>query len=85
VIEATAQELAQMIGVSKATFWRLLKHKHAAKFITRLNTKRRYSNYRGGTVNEKNIWRVRLDDPLTPEDEARLQELLSKSQIETRY
>ncbi|MBE7473187.1 MAG: hypothetical protein HS114_28990 [Anaerolineales bacterium] len=80
VVEATAPELAAAIGVSESTFWRLLKHEHAAKFITRIGTKRRYSKTQSGTVNEKNIWRVRLDDPLTPADEEMLKRQVSPCQ-----
>lgn len=80
LVEATAQELGAAIGVSESTFWRLLRHEHASKFITRVGTKRRYSKTQSGTVNEKNVWRVRLDDPLIPADEEKLKQQLSPCQ-----
>ncbi|MCL4302962.1 MAG: hypothetical protein KJ077_45155 [Anaerolineae bacterium] len=80
LVEATAQELGAAIGVSESTFWRLLRHEHASKFITRVGTKRRYSKTQSGTVNEKNIWRVRLDDPLIPADEEKLKQQFSPCQ-----
>lgn len=81
--EATYAELALAVGMSERTVWGLLHPKDPQKkafldqFIVRNETKRRYSRKHGGTVNEKTIWKIRLDDPLTPEDEARLEQMLS--------
>ncbi|GIK42470.1 MAG: hypothetical protein BroJett011_63030 [Chloroflexota bacterium] len=76
--EATYKDLGESIGVSGLKAWRLLNPQEPerkvliARFILRSETKRRYSSTRSGTVNDKTIWRIRLDDPLTPEDEAKL-------------
>ncbi|HXV98621.1 MAG TPA: DnaA N-terminal domain-containing protein [Anaerolineae bacterium] len=81
--EATYAELAAAVGMSERTVWGLLHPKDAEKkalvdkFIIRNETKRRYSRKHGGTVNEKTIWKVRLDDPLTPEDEIELEKMMS--------
>jgi chromosomal replication initiation ATPase DnaA len=85
--EATYPELAAAIGVSTSTVKRMLSRKDPkadllARFITRLKTKRRYSNYRSGTVNETSVWQVRLDDPLTPEDEQELERRLKLSKCQ---
>lgn len=80
--EATYKELGEAIGMSEDKVGRLLNPKDPQKvamiekFILHQETKRRYSKGRGGTVNDKTIWKIRLDDPLTPEDEARLQSSL---------
>lgn len=79
--EATYEELAAAVGMSINKVWRLLNPEDADmaalvdKFIIRHETKRRYSRGRGGMVNDKTIWRIRLDDPLTPDDEDRLSKL----------
>jgi chromosomal replication initiation ATPase DnaA len=67
--EATYEQLGQATGMSKLKAWRLLHPKEPdqqallAKFIMNAETKRRYSKGRGGKVNDKTIWKIRLDDP----------------------
>ena len=41
------------------------------EFILETTTVRRYSTKRGREVNETTLWKVRLDEPLTPEDRKR--------------
>lgn len=83
--EATYQELGAAIGISESTVKRLLNPKqepqqtYVKKFVTKLKTKRRYSDKRSGTVNETSVWQVRLDDPLTPDDELELERRLKVS------
>jgi chromosomal replication initiation ATPase DnaA len=83
--EATHAELAEAVGMSERTVWGLLHPKDSQKrtfldkFIIRNETKRRYSRKHGGTVNEKTIWKIRLDDPLTPEDEIELEKMMSST------
>jgi chromosomal replication initiation ATPase DnaA len=76
--EATYKDLGESIGINGLKAWRALNPQEPerkaliARFVLRSETKRRYSSTRGGAVNDKTIWRIRLDDPLTPEDEAKL-------------
>lgn len=80
-VEATCKQIGDAVGMSEDKVWRLLNPKDPekkdllAKFILNKSTRRRYSKAHGGTVNEKTIWKIRLDDPLTPEDELELQNL----------
>lgn len=86
-LRASYPDLAKMAKMSESTVKRVLNPKDPVKqalldrFILRRETKRRYSQYRGGTVNDAMVWRVRLDDPLTPDDEAKWG--LSKGQNDT--
>lgn len=76
--EVTYKQLGKDIGMSELKVWRLLHPSDLKmrsmidKFILRSETKRRYSSAKGGTVNDKTIWRIRLDDPLAPDDEEKL-------------
>lgn len=79
--EATYHELAAVTGLSRNTVRRTLNPEdepfqtYVNLFIPYREVTRRYSQYRGAWVNKSMLWRVRLDDPLTPEDEARLRGL----------
>lgn len=81
--ESTYLELAAATGMGERTVWGLLhpkdplKKTYLDKFIISSKTKRRYSQKRGSSVNEKTEWQIRLDDPLTPEDEIKLEQMLS--------
>lgn len=73
--DATLDELGAAMGMDRTKVWRLLHPQddvmksYLAKFILKSSTKRRYSKGRGGMVNDTTTWQIRLDDPLTPEDE----------------
>lgn len=74
----TQQELADEIGVSVATFKRLLQHEHAGKFITDVTHRYRYDASLQKQVRKPSMYRVRMDDPLVPEDEERLKEMVAQ-------
>ena len=79
--EVTYQELAGEIGVSKRTVIRLLQSKQARFFIQEVKQGHRYDPARGKLVQEPNRYRVRMDDPLTPEDQERLKSMLADEAI----
>lgn len=74
----TQEELAQEIGVSVSTVKRLLEHEHANKFIIEVNKRYRYDSDLRKRVRRKSLYRIRMDDPLVPEDEQRLKGLLTQ-------
>ncbi len=72
----TQQDLADEVGVSVSTLKRLLQHEHAGKFITDVTHRYRYDASLQKRVRKPTMYRIRMDDPLVPEDEERLKELL---------
>ena len=74
----TQEELAQEIGVSVSTVKRLLEQEHADKFIIEVNKRYRYDSDLRKRVRRKSLYRIRMDDPLVPEDEQRLKDLLNQ-------
>jgi hypothetical protein len=73
----TQEELAQEIGVELRTVRRLLQAEHASKFIVEMRGRYQYDNRLGKRVREDTLYRVRMDDPLVPEDEERLRQRLA--------
>lgn len=72
----TYDELAEEVGVSVSTLKRLLQQEHADKFVLDVTQRYRYDPNLQKQVRSKSMYRIRMDDPLVPEDEARLKELL---------
>lgn len=72
----TQEELAEEVGVSVATLRRLLQQEHADKFVLDVTQRYRYDPNLQKRVRSRPMYRIRMDDPLVPEDEARLKELL---------
>lgn len=72
----TYEELAEEVGVSVSTLKRLLQQEHADKFVLDVTQRYRYDPNLQKQVRSKPMYRIRMDDPLVPEDEARLKELL---------
>lgn len=72
------EELAAEAGISVATLKRLLKQEHADKFIVEISHRYRYDPHKRKQVRKKSRYRLRMDDPLTPEDEALLREKLTQ-------
>lgn len=72
------EELAAEAGISVATLKRLLKQEYTDKFIIDITHRYRYDHKRRKQVRRKSMYRIRMDDPLTPEDEVRLKELLAQ-------
>jgi len=69
-------ELAQEIGVEPRTVRRLLQHEHAGKFI--VEVKNRYDGNPGKRMGRKSLYRIRMNDPLVPEDGERLKNLCGR-------
>lgn len=71
-------ELAAEAGISVATLKRLLKHEHAPRFIIDITHRYRYDPQKRKQVRRKSMYRIRMDDPLTPEDEIKLKEKVAE-------
>jgi len=71
-------ELGAEIGVSGRSVRRLLKMEYADQFVVEVKKRYRYDQAAGKRVRTKTRYRVRMDDPLTPEDQARLKERLAE-------
>jgi hypothetical protein len=74
----TQQELADEVGISVSTLKRLLQHEHAGKFIADVTHRYRYDASLQKQVRKPSMYRVRMDDPLVPEDGERLKELVAQ-------
>jgi len=72
--KVTLAELGAAVGVSVSTVRRELLPKDperaelVGEFVLETATVRRYSARQGKEVNETTLWKVRLDEPLVPED-----------------
>jgi AraC-like DNA-binding protein len=75
------EELASETGISVATLKRLFKHEYADKFILKVTHRYRYDRKMRKQVRKKSMYRIRMDDPLTPEDEVRLKELVTQKLV----
>jgi hypothetical protein len=72
------EDLAQEAGISLATLKRLLKHQYAGRFIVDVSKRYRYDKTKRKQVRKNSRYRIRMDDPLVPEDEKRLKKLLTE-------
>ena len=63
------KDLAAAIGVSVATVQRALRHPDADRFILEVRPQYHYDQQLGARVRGPNLWRIRLDEPLTDEDQ----------------
>ena len=77
ITECTQQDLAQALGVSRRTVQRLLSSEAAAYFIKERRPIYRYSTKLEKVVTQGTLYRIRMDDPLTPEDTQALSDKLS--------
>lgn len=79
-VEVTMPDLAVSLGVSRSTILRALERDDSGQFSNPLlhyfvrdtETVREYDPKKGKMVNKSTMFRVYLDEPLTPEDEAKL-------------
>ena len=71
-------ELAAETGLSVATLKRLLKQEYADRFIIDVAYRYRYDREKRKQVRKNSRYRLRMDDPLVPEDEERLKKLLAE-------
>jgi len=72
------EELATEVGLSVATLKRLLKEKYVDLFIVDISYRYRYDREKRKQVRKNSRYRIRMDDPLVPEDEERLKKLLAE-------
>jgi hypothetical protein len=72
------EELAEEVGISLATLKRLFKHPYAGRFIMDVSKRYRYDKTKRKQVRKNSRYRIRMDDPLVPEDEKRLKKLLTE-------
>jgi hypothetical protein len=70
--------LAEEIGVSRRTVINLLAQPEAGRFL-QVKARYRYDNRLGKRVKAPSLYRVRMDDPLTPEDQALLENRLQEA------
>jgi transcriptional regulator with XRE-family HTH domain len=72
-------ELARAMGVSVDTIARALKGELASLFV-RVEPRYRYDPVRKKKIRTSSIYHVAMDEPLLPEDEAALHELLTRAE-----
>jgi hypothetical protein len=72
------EEIAEEVGIDSRTLRRLLKREYADKFVLEVDKRYRYDSKLGKQVRVKTFYRIRMDDPLTPEDEQLLRKRLTK-------
>ena len=69
----TQEELAKEIGVSRRTLIRLLQRPYAEWFIEEVQCQYHYDSRFRKQVRGASVYRIRMDDPLIPEDQELLQ------------
>lgn len=67
---ASLNELAIATGVSISTVQRALRHPDANRFILEVRPQYHYDKALAAKVRAPSMWRIRLDEPLTDEDQA---------------
>ena len=77
--QVTQEELAAEIGVEPRTIRRLLQQPEASRFIIEVKERYGYDQRLGKRVRETTTYQIRMDDPLTPEDEALLRQRLEEN------
>jgi hypothetical protein len=73
----TQEELAEETGMDARTIRRLLKQEYASRFIMEVSNRYRYDGHLRRQVRKESFYRLRMDDPLAPEDEALLRERIA--------
>jgi len=73
----TQEELAREIGVSPRTVRRLLQSEYAGLFIQEIKQEFRYDAKLGKRLRKPTRYRIRMDDPLIPEDQEKLEKALA--------
>jgi len=77
--QVTQEELAAEIGVEPRTIRRLLQQPEVGRFIIEVKERYGYDRRLGKRVRETTTYQIRMDDPLTPEDEALLRQRLAEN------
>lgn len=74
--QVTQEELAAELGMEPRTVRRLLEQPDAGRFVIESKGKYSYDRELGKRVRTTTMYRIRMDDPLTPEDEDLLRQRL---------
>lgn len=86
-VEITVKHLVELTGISRGTLNRLLAANHLRESVLGQFIQKQAQRVPGiiGTIQGPNIYRVRMDDPIAPEDEPALREALADLEMERRY
>jgi hypothetical protein len=86
-VEVTIRHLVDLTGISRGTLNRLLAADHLRERPLGQFVQKQAQRVPGiiGTIQGPNIYHVRMDDPIAPEDEATLREALADLEMERRY
>ena len=76
--QVTQEELAAELGMEPRTVRRLLEQPDAGRFVIESKGKYSYDRKLGKRVRTTTTYRIRMDDPLTPEDENLLRQRLTE-------
>ena len=86
-VEVTIRHLVALTGISRGTLNRLLAADHLRDSALGRFVQKQAQRVPGiiGTIQGPNIYHVRMDDPIAPEDEPALREALADLEMERRY
>jgi hypothetical protein len=86
-VEITIKHLVELTGISRGTLNRLLAADHLRESVLGRFVQKQAQRVPGiiGTIQGPNIYHVRMDDPIAPEDEPALREALADLEMERRY
>jgi hypothetical protein len=86
-VEVTIKHLVELTGISRGTLNRLLAAQHLRESPLGRFVQKEAQRVPGiiGTIQGPNIYHVRMDDPIAPEDEPALREALADMEMERRY
>jgi hypothetical protein len=86
-VEVTIRHLVELTGISRGTLNRLLAADHLRESALGRFVQKQAQRVPGiiGTIQGPNIYHVRMDDPIAPEDEPALREALADLEMERRY
>jgi hypothetical protein len=86
-VEVTIRHLVDLTGISRGTLNRLLAADHLRESSLGQFVQKQAQRVPGiiGTIQGPNIYHVRMDDPIAPEDETALREALADLEMERRY
>lgn len=86
-VEVTIRHLVDLTGISRGTLNRLLAADHLQASALGRFVQKQAQRVPGiiGTIQGPNLYHVRMDDPIAPEDEPALREALADLEMERRY
>jgi hypothetical protein len=86
-VEVTIRHLVELTGISRGTLNRLLAADHLRESPLGRFVQKQAQRVPGiiGTIQGPNLYHVRMDDPIAPEDEPALREALADLEMEQRY